>query len=252
MLTTETDQGIVTITLTRPGRLNALTFELLDHLREAFETYGHDPTTRAIVLTGTGRAFSSGADLQHLDKQGTDLARYLADAMPESVSPLCKAILAAPVPVVAAVNGVCAGGGVGLALLADVTIAARSAYFLLPQAPTLNLVPDVGATWVLARQVGRARALGISLLGDRISAEEAVEWGLIWRCVDDDACADVARDTARKLAASPAAVVATRGLIDTGCSAAPADQLADEARLQAELAHCPTAAAAIATFARRQ
>lgn len=248
MLRTEVADGVATITIDCPERLNALNFELFARLREAVETLSHDPDTRALVITGAGRAFSSGADLRDLDAVTADLPQRVADTMTGSANPLCEALLAAPVPVVAAVNGPCAGGAVGLALLADVTIAARSAYFLIPQVSALSLVPDVGATWVLAKHVGRARALSMSLLGERIAAEQARDWGMIWRCVDDEALVDSARETALRLGAAPEAVVATRGLIDTSYGAAVSDQLADETRHQYRMFHNPAVTAAIERF----
>jgi 2-(1,2-epoxy-1,2-dihydrophenyl)acetyl-CoA isomerase len=167
------------------------------------------------------------------------------------MSPLARAVLAAPVPVVAAVNGPCAGGAVGLALLCDMVFAARSAYFLVPQVIPLGGVPDLGATWVLGRLVGRARALGMSLTGERVTAERAEQWGMIWRCVDDGELLDHAIAAARRLADAPAAVVATRRLVDTGFSSTSEDQLDLEAGQQAARFADPAVAAAVERFAAR-
>jgi 2-(1,2-epoxy-1,2-dihydrophenyl)acetyl-CoA isomerase len=249
MLTTELDDGVATITLDRPERLNALTWELMDRLREAIHTLGQDPATRVLVITGAGRAFSSGADL--LGVAGADdLVQEIDHGMTHSVTPLCEAIVAAPVPVVAAVNGPCAGAGVGIALLADVAVASRSAYFLVPQVSALGIVPDAGATWALPRQAGRARALGMSLLGDRIPAQQAADWGLIWACVDDDAFAAEVATVAGRLAATDAgAIVATRALIDAGGDLTT--QLAHEAREQVERFRQAVVRTSVDGFAQR-
>ncbi|MEU6578914.1 enoyl-CoA hydratase/isomerase family protein [Streptomyces sp. NPDC046805] len=253
MLDIDLDDGVATITLDSPDRLNALSWELMDRLRDAIESLGHDPAVRVLVVTGRGRAFSAGLDLADLDSQGTGLAREVADGMARSVDPLCTAILESPVPVVAAVNGPCVGGAVGLALLADVTVAARSAYFLVPQMTSLGIVPDMGITWALVRHAGRARAMGMSLLGDRITAEQAHDWGLIWSCVDDDRFAEEMRAIARRLSGlePTGGVVATRRLFATGHAAPPAAQLADERAYQRDLFLGPGPADRINAFISR-
>ncbi|MEU9330826.1 enoyl-CoA hydratase/isomerase family protein [Streptomyces canus] len=253
MLNTCLDDGVATITLDRPDRLNALSWELMDQIREAIESLGHDPATRVLVITGTGRAFSAGLDLADLDSQGKGLAREVVDGMACSVDPMCAAILETPVPVVAAVNGLCAGGAVGLALLADVTVATRSAYFLVPQMTSLGIVPDVGITWALARHAGRARAMGMALLGDRITAEQARDWGLIWSCVDDDRFREEVRDIARRLSElePTGGVPATRELVAAGQAAPPAAQLAAERAHQRALFLGPGPADRIDHFLNR-
>lgn len=211
--TTLSPDGVATVTITRPDRLNALDWDAMNLIGAAVEDLGNDDRTRVIVLTGMGRAFCAGADLANVGR-ADDVAQSVADGMADHLNPMCEALLAAPVPTLAAVNGPCVGGGVGLALLADVTIAARSAYFLIPQVDMLGIVPDVGATWALPRTVGRARALGMSLLGDRIGAEQAERWGLIWQCVDDEDFNGAYSTLAARLAqVNPAAVLATRRLV---------------------------------------
>jgi 2-(1,2-epoxy-1,2-dihydrophenyl)acetyl-CoA isomerase len=170
--------GVATLRLNRPDRLNAMSWELMERLGVEIRAAGDNPSVRCVIVTGTGRAFSSGLDLAKASGGAAESpADHVSDAMRAYVDPLCQSLLNSPVPVVAAVNGVCAGGAVGFALLADVTIAARSAYFYIPHVVALGIVPDVGMTWTLPRIVGRARALGMALLGDRISAEEAQRWG---------------------------------------------------------------------------
>ncbi|WP_454752832.1 enoyl-CoA hydratase-related protein [Cupriavidus necator] len=231
------DDGVVTITFDRPQALNALTRELCEQALTALHAAA-GRAARSIILTGRGRAFSAGIDLAMcagmMDRDPEVVSREIGRDMLEVLNPLTRAVAESPIPVVCAVNGACAGGSLGIALAADVVIAARSAYFLVPQA-ALGIVPDLGATWALPRKVGRARALGMALLGERISAERAEAYGLIWRCVDDSALMDEARATARRLAATPAATIqTTRTLIDAAAKSTLADQLEVERLRQVE------------------
>jgi 2-(1,2-epoxy-1,2-dihydrophenyl)acetyl-CoA isomerase len=251
MITTEIVDAIATVTIDRPERLNALTPETLDQLHAAIVTAATTEGVAALVLTGAGRAFSSGADLRNVDTTVDDLGKEIQSMMRSALNPLCQAILHAPVPVVAAVNGPCAGGGLGIALIADITIAARSAYFLVPQVASLGIAPDAGATWILARHVGRARALGMSLTGERITAERAERWGLIWRCVDDADLVTEAQTLAARIATTPAASVTTRALIDAATSETSASILDAEARAQRELFRNPVVTERIRRFAQK-
>ncbi|MAM61219.1 enoyl-CoA hydratase-related protein [Maritimibacter sp. UBA3975] len=219
--------GIATITLDRPDRMNALTpqmrAELADALKRASEA------ARVIVLTGAGAAFCSGQDLgEGTTAAAVDLERVLRD----EYEPIIRAIAEAPVPVMAAVNGPAAGAGANLALAADVVIAARSAYFL--QAFTrIGLMPDAGGTYALPRQVGFARAMGAALFADKIDADQAADWGMIWEVFDDAVFEDGWRDRARQLADGPtqayrAVKTAMRASFENDLEA----QLSLEARLQ--------------------
>lgn len=229
----EVHDGIATLTLDRAQALNALGPPLLEALLAALRACTADDRVRAIVLTGAGRAFSGGGDIGYF---GDVLAGGPAHAqqeigrgMEEVGNPITQAIADCAVPVVAAVNGPCVGAGVGIALAADVVIAARSAYFLVPQVPQLGAVPDLGATWSLPRLLGRSRALGMALLGERIDAAKAEQWGLIWRCVDDAALSEEAHAIASRLGqASAAALRDTRQLIDAASDNTLARQLHDE------------------------
>jgi len=252
MIKTSTHDGITTITLDRPETLNALTRELgeraLGALRDAAAS-----GAKAVVLTGSGRAFSAGADLvgfSDLAAQGGEaLAQGVGRDMQEALNPLTEAIADSPIPVISAVNGPCVGGGVGIALAADVVLAARSAYFLIPQVAQLGIVPDLGATWELPRRIGRARALGASLLGERIAAERAEAWGLVWKCVDDAALMDEATAMARQLARLPSAAVrATRTLIDAAPRTTLPAQLEQERLWQVEFLGSDFFRAAVARF----
>lgn len=171
--------AVATVTLERPDTLNALSFALLDELRAALPR-ALERGARCLLLTGEGRGFSSGADLSGSgglpDDAGAALEAYY--------NPLVEELFALPIPFVAAVNGPAAGAGASLALCADIVVAARSAYFLQAFV-NIGLIPDAGATWLLPRLVGRARAMEMMMLGERISAEQALEWGLIARVVDD-------------------------------------------------------------------
>jgi 2-(1,2-epoxy-1,2-dihydrophenyl)acetyl-CoA isomerase len=199
-----TPAGVGMIIINRPERLNALSSQTLDEMREAVLRLPQEGA-RCLLLTGEGRGFSSGADLV----TGGGLPEDAGLALEKHFNPLVEALAAAPVPVVAAVNGPAAGAGASIALMADIVIAARSAYFLQAFV-NVALVPDAGATWLLPRLVGRARALEMMLLGERIPAEKAAEWGMISRVVADDELAEEAMTLAVKLAHGP---TRTLGLI---------------------------------------
>jgi 2-(1,2-epoxy-1,2-dihydrophenyl)acetyl-CoA isomerase len=250
------DDGIATLTIDRPHAMNALAPAVMAELLSALRAAIADARTRAIVLTGKGRAFSAGADLLSfgpLLAGGPDRAQdELGRIMEEAGNPITQTIADCPVPVVSAVNGACAGGAVGIALAADAVIAARSAYFLVPQVPQLGLVPDLGATWMLARLLGRSRALGIALLGERIDAAQAEQWGLIWRCVDDAELLSQAQTIALRLAgAAAAAVRESRRQIDAAPANTLARQLSDERAAQLPLATGGRLAEACARFLAR-
>jgi 2-(1,2-epoxy-1,2-dihydrophenyl)acetyl-CoA isomerase len=170
---------------------------MLDELREAVETLPGQGA-RCLLLTGAGRGFSSGADLA----SGGGLPDDVGAALEAYFNPLIEAVFACPLPVVAAVNGPCAGAGCSLALAADIVLASESAYFLQAFI-NIGLIPDAGATWLLPRLAGRARAMEMMMLGERLSARKAAKWGLISREVDDDKLMDEANGLAARLAAGP-------------------------------------------------
>lgn len=225
--------GVATLTLNRPETLNALGPELMAGLLAQMRACAADDRVRAIVLTGAGRAFSGGGDIgwfgEVLAGGPAHASEAIGTAMQEEGNPLVLAIAECPVPVVAAVNGPCVGGAVGLALAADIVLAARSAYFLVPQVTTLGAVPDLGATWALPRLLGRSRARGMALLGERLDAAQAEQWGLIWRCVDDADLPEQAQALAQRLGcASTAAARDTRRLLDAASTNDLARQLDEE------------------------
>jgi 2-(1,2-epoxy-1,2-dihydrophenyl)acetyl-CoA isomerase len=192
-----TPASVGAITLNRPDTLNALTSQMLDELRDAV-TRLPGQGARCLLITGQGRGFSSGADLA----SGGGLPEDAGLALEQHFNPLMEAIAAAPVPVVAAVNGPAAGAGASLALMADIVIAGASAYFLQAFV-NIGLVPDAGATWLLPRLVGRARAMEMMMLGERIPADKAAEWGLIARVVEDEFLAEESVLLAANLARGP-------------------------------------------------
>ncbi|AGH49919.1 enoyl-CoA hydratase PaaG [Sphingomonas sp. MM-1] len=188
---------VATITLDRPDRLNAISLKLFEEVSDALDKALAEGA-RAILLTGEGRAFCSGADLQ--DAGG--LPEDPGELLDSHYNPLAEKFASLPIPVVTAVNGLAAGAGCSVALWGDYVLAARSAYFLLAFV-NIGLVPDAGATWLVARAVGRARALEMMLLGERVPAEKAEAWGLINRAVDDEALLGEARAVATRLAKGP-------------------------------------------------
>ena len=189
--------AVATVTLNRPDSLNALNAAMLDELRAAVEGLPGSGA-RCLLLAGEGRGFSSGADLA----AGGGLPDDVGAALEAHFNPLIEAIFALPLPVVAAVNGPCAGAGCSLALSADIVVAGRSAYFLQAFI-NIGLIPDAGATWLLPRLAGRARAMEMMMLGERVPAEQAADWGLIARVVDDEDLASEAVALATRLAQGP-------------------------------------------------
>ena len=207
-----TSDGIATVRLNRPDSLNAMNGELMNGLSDAFSAVASDESVRVVVLTGTGRGFCAGADLAAVDEEVDGAAN--ADEMEASFNPAMRAIAECPVPTVARINGVAAGGGFGLAMSCDISIAATSAFFVSTFGPKLGIVPDLGTSYHLPMRAGAARARGIAMLGGRISAAKAAEWGLIWQAVDDemlDAAVDEVTDILKR--SSPAAVTRTRSAL---------------------------------------
>jgi 2-(1,2-epoxy-1,2-dihydrophenyl)acetyl-CoA isomerase len=203
----EVGEGFASITLNRPEKLNAFTAELHGELREAIARAAEDAKIRALLLTGAGRGFCAGQDLSERATAPGETPRDLGQTIDTLYNPLIRSLRAIPKPVVCAVNGVAAGAGANLALACDIVLAARSASFIQAFC-RIGLVPDSGGTYILPRLVGHARAMGLALLGEPLSAERAAEIGLIWKCVDDDKLAGEARKLAGHLAVQPTAGLA--------------------------------------------
>jgi len=195
------DGAVATITLNRPEKLNSFTRAMHEQLRAALDSIEADRSVRALVLTGAGRGFCAGQDLADLSFEPGAMTD-LGELIEQNFNPLVRRLHALPIPVLASVSGIAAGAGANLALACDIVLAARSASFVQAFAK-IGLVPDSGGSWLLPQRIGMARALGLALLADKLPAERAEQWGLIWKCVDDDALADETAQLARHLAAQP-------------------------------------------------
>lgn len=226
------------LTLNLPDKLNGLSGPMQAEIRDVLARLQKQSEVRALIITGAGRAFSAGADLADILAKGDGRAQaeHTYQAMLEQSNPLIRELRESPIPVVAAVNGIAAGAGASLALAADLVVAAESAGFLMPFIPRLGIVPDLGMTWMLPRLCGEARARGMLLLGERLGARQAADWGLIWSCVADAELMSVARDLAARLAAMPRhATVELKASLDSATRLSLADQLQYEADRQREL-----------------
>jgi len=196
------EAGLQTITLNRPDTLNAFTPEMHKELRAALEQALDEREIRAVLLTGAGRGFCSGQDLSQRKVEPGAAPIDLSVSLGSYYNPLVRRLRELPKPIVCAVNGVAAGAGANIALACDVVVAARSAKFV-QSFSRLGLVPDSGGTYFLPRLVGSARAVGLALFAEPLSAEDAERWGLIWKVFDDDKLMAEAAALARKLAAGP-------------------------------------------------
>jgi 2-(1,2-epoxy-1,2-dihydrophenyl)acetyl-CoA isomerase len=250
----ETREGIAYVTLNRPERLNALSDPLVADLRRAAAVIESNADIRAVLLTGAGRAFCAGADLTGDSAAagpppaGSTGERIRA-SMQQHFNPMVNAWYQLRVPVVVAVNGVAAGAGVSLALQGDIVLAAKSATFIELFAPKLGLIPDLGSTFFLPRLVGTARAKGLTLLGDKLTAADAADWGLIWACVDDAVLLERAQSIAQRLAAGPTqAYQRIKTVFNIQPPATLAEQLALEAEHQAALGDTKDFAEGVTAF----
>jgi 2-(1,2-epoxy-1,2-dihydrophenyl)acetyl-CoA isomerase len=201
-LLVEKKDRVATITLNRPDRLNALSLELMTELNAALREIENDGESRAVLLTGAGRGFCSGADLASGDLNQGDGPPDLGTALHDRYHPVIRRMANYRMPIVCAVNGPAAGAGMSLALAGDIVIAAKSATFLQAFC-NIGLVPDAGSTYFLPRLAGSARALGLAMLGEKLPAETAAEWGLIWKCVEDAELMSTAGAIAAKFANGP-------------------------------------------------
>ena len=224
----DVQDGIARLTLNRPEKLNSFTVAMHGEVRDALERVKADAAIRVLLLTGAGRGFCAGQDLADRTVAPGSARVDLGESVEKHYGPLVLTLRSLPIPVICAVNGVAAGAGANLTLACDIVIAARSASFVEVFCK-LGLIPDTGGTYFLPRLVGTARAIGLALLGDRLSAEQAAHWGLIWKCVNDDELTAEADALARHFASAP-----TRGLARTkqAIYASPANTLETQLRLE--------------------
>lgn len=244
----DVSEGVATLTLNRPDTLNALTFNLMRELGQALDIVEGDPSIRALILTGAGRGFCSGQDLRDRAPADADLESLLMSAYYPPLAGLrnCR------VPVIAAVNGVAAGAGCSLALACDVIIASRSAKFIQIFS-RIGLVPDLGATYLLPRAIGRGRALRAMMTHEPIAAQTAVEWGLISECVDDAELPAAARKLASQLAQGPTrALTQTRALVDAAAHHDFESQFRLELRTQQQIRGTHDASEGVAAFIEKR
>ena len=243
--------GVATVTLNRPDKLNSLMSAMMLELYSALGAAAQDDAVRVVVLTGAGRAFCAGQDLADpamSPKPGSNAPADIGDVVDTFYSPLVRRLRALPKPVLCAVNGVAAGAGANIALACDIVVAVQTASFIQPFCK-LGLVPDAGGTWLLPQLVGRARAVGLAMLGDKLSAEQAAQWGLIWKCV---ATADFEAEVssiAKTLAAGPTlGFVRTREAIDHAATSTLDSQLDLERDMQRELGNSRDYAEGVQAF----
>ncbi|HEV7658736.1 MAG TPA: enoyl-CoA hydratase-related protein [Allosphingosinicella sp.] len=243
----QTPAGVATVTLNRPDSLNALSGGLIEEVRGALASLAGSGA-RCLLLTGAGRGFSSGADLV----AGGGLPDDVGAALESHLNPLIEDIFALPIPVVAAVRGPCAGAGCSLALAADIVIASDTAYFLQAFI-NIGLVPDAGATWLLPRLAGRARAMEMMMLGERIPAGQAAEWGLISRVVADDALDAEAAALATRLAQGPTVAYGLLRRLARDAEQTPlTDALAAERHAQTDAGRTADFRTAVMAFIQKQ
>ncbi len=225
------DGGIARLTLNRPDRLNSFNDAMHEEVRAALGRVREDASVRVLLLTGSGRGFCAGQDLADRAVAPGEAPVDLGASIERNYKPLILALRALPMPVVCAVNGVAAGAGANIALACDIVIAAKSASFIQAFAK-IGLIPDSGGTWFLPRLVGSARAMGLALLGDKLSADDAAAWGLIWQAVDDGQLMTVVDKLLQQFAQAP-----TRGLaaIKQALDASAGNTLASQLDLERDL-----------------
>jgi 2-(1,2-epoxy-1,2-dihydrophenyl)acetyl-CoA isomerase len=248
----ERREGWRRITLNRPERLNALDAATHGALAAAIDDAAADTSCRALLLTGAGRAFCAGQDLADGMAAADGTAPDLGDVIKRFYNPLIRRLRTLPMPVVCAVNGIAAGAGANLALACDIVLAARGASFVQAFS-RIGLIPDSGGTWFLPRLVGEARARALMLLAEPVTAETAASWGMIWRCVDDDALVAESEALAAKLATmATGALVMTRRALDAGASQGLDAQLDLERDLQREAGRSADYAEGVRAFLEKR
>jgi len=196
------EAGIARLVLNRPDKLNSFNLQMHQEIKEALQKVKASEAARCLLLTANGRGFCAGQDLSDRAVAPGGEAVDLGASLEKYYNPLIRTITSLPMPVVCAVNGVAAGAGANIALACDIVLAARSASFVEVFCK-IGLVPDSGGTWILPRLVGHARAMALAMLGEKISAEQAEQWGMIWRCVDDEQLHNEANSLTQHLSNQP-------------------------------------------------
>jgi 2-(1,2-epoxy-1,2-dihydrophenyl)acetyl-CoA isomerase len=241
---------VATLTLNRPDKLNSFTRAMHEELSKALDQV-EESNARALVITGAGRGFCAGQDLADLDFTPGAMTN-LGALIDRYFNPLVRRLQASPLPVIAAVNGIAAGAGANLAMACDLIVAARSTSFVQAFVK-IGLVPDSGGTWLLPRRVGEARALGLALTGDKLAAEQAEAWGLVWKVVDDDQLQSAALKLASQLAQQPAkAIAAIKHSIRAAANNTLDQQLDLERDVQRELGDSHDYAEGVAAFKEKR
>jgi len=248
----EVAEGVARLTLNRPERLNSFNVAMHTQVREVLDGLATGSSARVLILTGAGRGFCAGQDLGDRAVAPGGQGADLGESIEKYYKPLVLALRRLPIPVIAAVNGVAAGAGANIALACDLVIAARSATFVQAFV-RLGLVPDSGGTWFLPRLVGTARAMGLALLGEKLGAEQAAQWGLIWRCVEDAELPEVVNALAAQLAHAPTLGIArTKQALYEGWGRTLEQQLDIERDCQRELGRTADFAEGVAAFSEKR
>lgn len=252
-ITVEKEGGVTIITLNRPDRLNSFNLEMHEAFGAALSEASADTTCRAVMITGAGRGFCAGQDLQDRAVKPSGATRNdLGESLEKRYNPHVRKMREMAKPVVIAVNGVAAGAGANLALHGDIVVAARSAKFIQSFAK-IGLLPDSGGTWTLQNHMGEARAKGLALLAEPLSAEKAENWGLIWKAIDDEALMSEAKAIATQLAAGPTgALAAIKAAIHKAATGTLDDQLDHERDEQRRLGFSDDYAEGVAAFMEKR
>jgi len=244
----QVNNGVAILTLNRPEKLNSFTQAMHLEVRAALESLQQDKTVRVLVLTGAGRGFCAGQDLSDRAVAPGEKGVDLGDSVEQFYAPLVLTLRGLPMPVICAVNGVAAGAGANLALACDIVIAAQSASFVEAFC-RLGLIPDTGGTWHLPRLIGIARATGLAMLGEKLSAEKAEQWGLIWRCVPDADLMKEALAMANHFATAPTKGLAfTKKALQASYANTLPEQLKLEGAMMRELGHSHDYQEGVAAF----
>jgi 2-(1,2-epoxy-1,2-dihydrophenyl)acetyl-CoA isomerase len=245
------DGGVARLTLNRPDKLNSFNTQMHGEIRQALSTLPASGA-RVLVLTGAGRGFCAGQDLGDRAVTPGSQPVDLGESIDKHYNPLVLALQNLPMPVIAAVNGVAAGAGANIALACDLVIASRSASFVQAFAK-IGLMPDSGGTWILPRLVGNARALGLAMLGNKLTAEQAAAWGMIWQCVEDGELNATVDALARQLAIAPTgALAATKAAIRGSWQYSLAEQLNIERDMQRGLGRSADFTEGVAAFIEKR